>query len=215
MVVNGVTSKEVSAPENECYLNFWNRIFPMCSTWSYDLVDLWVILKSLWSFAHVVRQDQVNRAQNLDRTERVCETFVYSIVIKIVWLSNMADTFFEKFTWYAKACGLFSWSVCFADTDWLGRQTLITWLHFKSEVYERIYLNLPQITSFPGIPGSCLLVSWGATQRTVDAKEEKLWDRWNRFAPMQQGLRAGQGRCTKPHLCKGRHLECSDAHLPR
>ena len=46
-----------------------------------DLVDLWVIkIKSLWSFARVVRRDHVNRARNADHTARACEMFVYSIV---------------------------------------------------------------------------------------------------------------------------------------
>ena len=35
-----------------------------------DLVALWVIKikKSPWSFAHVVRRDQVNKARNVDHT---------------------------------------------------------------------------------------------------------------------------------------------------
>ena len=49
--------------------------------WFSDLVDLWVItIKSLWSFAHVVRWDHVNRARNTDHAARTCEKFVYSTV---------------------------------------------------------------------------------------------------------------------------------------
>ena len=45
------------------------------------LVDFWVIkIKSLWSFARVVRRDHVNRARNADHTARACEMFVYSRV---------------------------------------------------------------------------------------------------------------------------------------
>ena len=52
----------------------------------------------------------------------------YSQDSKVIWLSNMADTFIEKFTRYAKACGLlFSW-LCFSGADWLGRRTPVTWL---------------------------------------------------------------------------------------
>ena len=36
--------------------------------------------KSLWSFAHVVRRDYVNRARNPDQVARACERCVYSIV---------------------------------------------------------------------------------------------------------------------------------------
>ena len=37
----------------------------------------------------------MNRARNADHAAKTCERFVYSIVNnKIVWLSNMADTFF-------------------------------------------------------------------------------------------------------------------------
>ena len=52
-----------------------------------DLVDLWVIkIKSPRSFAHVERQDQVNRERNTDKAARECWKFVYSTVNnKIVW----------------------------------------------------------------------------------------------------------------------------------
>ena len=58
-------------------------------------------------------------------TRKIC--FFCSENNKIVRLSNMADTFWEKFTRYAKVCGLF-FSMCLSDADWLGRRTLITWL---------------------------------------------------------------------------------------
>ena len=64
-----------------------------------NLFDLWVIkIKSLWSFARVVRQDKVNRTRNADHAARTCERFVYinnSQNNKIVWLSNMADIYWE------------------------------------------------------------------------------------------------------------------------
>ena len=93
------------------------------------LVDLWVIkIKSLWSFARVVRRDHVNRARNADHTARACEMFVYSIV-KITRLYDYQtwQTLFEKFTRCAKVCGLYFSSFCFSGADWLGRQSPITW----------------------------------------------------------------------------------------
>ena len=58
--------------------------------------------------AHVVHQDHVIRARNADHAARTCERFVYSIAKnnEILLLSNMADTFFEKFTRFAKVYGL-------------------------------------------------------------------------------------------------------------
>ena len=46
----------------------------------YALIDLWVILKSPWSFVHVVHRDHMNSAQNADQGARTCGRFVYSIV---------------------------------------------------------------------------------------------------------------------------------------
>ena len=87
------------------------------------LVDLWVIkIKSLWSFAHVVRRDHVNRTRKRrSRSEnmgKVCLS--YSQNIKILLLSNMATTLFAKFTRCAKVCGLFFLIVLFGC--WLAGQ---------------------------------------------------------------------------------------------
>ena len=60
----------------------------------YDLVDLWVIkIKSLWSFARVVHQEQVNRARNADHAAKTCERFCLfcSQNNKICWLANITD----------------------------------------------------------------------------------------------------------------------------
>ena len=46
---------------------------------------------------------------------------------KIIWLSNRADTFIEKFTRCAKVYGCFS-LLCVSGADWLGRKTLTTWI---------------------------------------------------------------------------------------
>ena len=66
-----------------------------------DLVDLWVIMiKSLWSFAHVVRRDQVNRSRNTDHAARTCKIFVYSIV-KLTRL-------YDYQTWQTQSCLTYS-----------------------------------------------------------------------------------------------------------
>ena len=55
---------------------------------------------------------------------RVCKRFVYSIVnisYKILWLSSVTDTFFEKFMRCPERY------VGFLGADWLGEQTPITW----------------------------------------------------------------------------------------
>ena len=88
-----------------------------------DFVDLWIIKikKSLLSFVHVVRWDQVN---NPDHAARTCERSVYSIV-KIARLYDYRTwqtPYVEKFTRCAKVCGLF------LDADWLSSQTPITWI---------------------------------------------------------------------------------------
>ena len=77
-------------------------------------------LISLWSFVRIVRRDQVNRT---------CKNFVYSITQnnKIVRLSNMADTFFEKSMRCTKVVFCFS-CLCFLDAEWLNRQSPITWM---------------------------------------------------------------------------------------
>ena len=46
---------------------------------------------------------------------------------KIVWLSNMADTYFGGIQEVRKGMCFFSW-LCFSDVHSLGRQTPITWL---------------------------------------------------------------------------------------
>ena len=92
--------------------------------WFFDLVDFWVIkIKILWSFAHVLRRDHVNRARNADQAARVCYRFVYSIVkITRVWLSNVEGTRLEKFTRYAKVYGLFLLDCAFwMLTGWAGK----------------------------------------------------------------------------------------------
>ena len=77
-------------------------------------------LISLWSVVRIVRRDQVNRT---------CKNFVYSITQnnKIVRLSNMADTFFEKSMRCTKVVFCFS-CLCFLDAEWLSRQSPITWM---------------------------------------------------------------------------------------
>ena len=63
------------------------------------LCSLWVIkIKSLWSFAHVVCQDHVNRVRNADHAARTCEKFVY-LTVKIIRFSDYQ-------TWPTHLCAL-------------------------------------------------------------------------------------------------------------
>ena len=56
---------------------------------------------------------------------KVC--LFYSENKKILWVSNMADTFlFWEIHEGRQGYGLFSW-MCFLGDNWLGRQTPITW----------------------------------------------------------------------------------------
>ena len=91
-----------------------------------DLVDLWVIkinkpmILCARSMSRSSEQSTKHRSHS-ENMQKVC--LFYSQNNKMLWLSNMADTFVEKFTRCAKACGLF-----LPGSDWLGRQALITWL---------------------------------------------------------------------------------------
>ena len=89
------------------------------STW---LVDWWVIKikKSLRSFAHAVCRDQMNRARNADHAAGTHERFAYSRV-KIVWLSNMADTFLWEIHEVRKGMWVFFLGCAFGC--WLAEQT--------------------------------------------------------------------------------------------
>ena len=92
-----------------------------------DLVDLWVI-KIKKSMILCARSTSRSREQNTKRRSRsenmwkVC--LFYSHNKKIAWLSNVADTCFEKFTKRAKVCGLF-FLFLFLGADWLDRETQI------------------------------------------------------------------------------------------
>ena len=102
-----------------------------------DLVDLWVIkiLKSLWSFARVVRRDHANRAWNADHAARTCERFVYSIV-KITRLydyQTWPTHLFVKFTRCAKVCGLFF--------SWFAFRVLIGWAEWL--IFTRFFQVMP------------------------------------------------------------------------
>ena len=87
-----------------------------------------VLLRCLWSFAHVVHRDQMNRARNIDHAARTCQRFslFYSQNNKIVWLSNMAEHFWRNSRGAQRFVGFYYLSVRFRC--WLAeRQTPITW----------------------------------------------------------------------------------------
>ena len=87
-----------------------------------DLVDLWVIkIKRLWSFACLVCRDHVNSTKRRSHSKNLWKVCWFcSQNNKIVWLSNMADTFFfERFTRCAMVFGLFF--VLDATIGWEGK----------------------------------------------------------------------------------------------
>ena len=96
------------------------------TTWSFfDLVDLWVIkIKSLWSFAHVVRRDHVNRARNADTQREYAKGLFYSqdyMIIKhgrhIFWEINEV----RKGMWDFFFIGLFGcWLAGQTNSDHVG-----------------------------------------------------------------------------------------------
>ena len=117
-----------------------------------NFVDLWVIkIKTLWSFAHAVHWDQVNRARNVDQAARTCERFVYSIVeitrlydyqtwqtlllLSLLLLSSLL----LLLLWEIHKVHKGMWALfllCFSDADWLCRQTPILWLSLFIETYQ-------------------------------------------------------------------------------
>ena len=108
----------------------------------------WPRWKSPWSFAHVVRRDHMNRSRNADQAATTCERFIlfYSQNNKIVWLSNMADTFLEKFTRCAKVCGLFFLIVLFGC--WLAEQTKLRSRESDLITIALIFLNWNHLILF-------------------------------------------------------------------
>ena len=71
------------------------------------------------------REQSRKRRPRRERMPKVC--LFYSPNNKILRLSNMTDTLFEKISRCAKVYGLFLYWLCFSGADWVGRQTPITW----------------------------------------------------------------------------------------
>ena len=106
-----------------------------------DLVDLWVttIKKPMILCARSAsrsREQSTKRRSHSENTREVC--LFYSQNNKLLWLSNMSDTFFEKCTRCAKVWGLFSW-LYFSDPDWLDRQPPITSTRLSTLLVYRIF----------------------------------------------------------------------------
>ena len=96
------------------------------STWLYYRHDLvfWPCWfgdkKSLWFFVYEIHVEitRTKHKMQIKQWEHVKGLVIrYSQNNKILWLSNMADTFFLEVREVA---------------DWLGRQSLITWWNFAS-----------------------------------------------------------------------------------
>ena len=86
------------------------------------------IKKPIWSFACIVRRDEVNRAWNTSIKLREHRNILFIIIShnnQIAWLSQ---THFRQIHKVHKGLSAsFSW-LCFSDADWQSRQTLITWI---------------------------------------------------------------------------------------
>ena len=70
-----------------------------------DLADLWAV--KIKKKPMILSARCTSRRSRCEKMRKVC--LFFSQNNKIVWLSNMADTFLEKFTRCAKGCGFFSW----------------------------------------------------------------------------------------------------------
>ena len=76
------------------------------------------------------REQSTKRRSRSENMWKVC--LFYNQYNKISWLSNMADTFFEKFTKRAKVCGLFFLTVLFGR--WLAEQAICDHVVLLSDV---------------------------------------------------------------------------------
>ena len=79
--------------------------------------------KSLWSFAHVVRRDHVNRARNADHAEGLIERFVYFIV-RITRLFDY-QTWRTLFEILEVRKGLWAFFLIVLFRCWLAAQTSV------------------------------------------------------------------------------------------
>ena len=78
------------------------------------------------------REQSTNRRSHSENMWKVC--LFFSQNNKIVWLSNMADTFLRNLRCAQRFVGFCSW-LCLSDADWLGRQTPITWQWLLARVF--------------------------------------------------------------------------------
>ena len=84
----------------------------------------WDILKSLWSFARVVRWEHVDRTRNANCAE-VCLSFIERN--KIFWWPHVTDTFVWEIQEMRWRCMGFTYIFLFlSGADWLGRQSYCT-----------------------------------------------------------------------------------------
>ena len=96
---------------------------------SADLIDLWVIC--LWSFAHMVRRDQVNTdhtVQHRSYSENLWKVCLFcSQNNKIVWLSNMARHILRNVQGVQRFVGFFLFLDFAFHADWLSRWSHVTY----------------------------------------------------------------------------------------
>ena len=113
----GLEIKTIKTLRNGYIKNsWWNNVYHVIFS---DLTDLWVV-KPMILCAHSTSRSCEQSTKCRSRSENVRKVcWFYSQKNKIVWLSNMADTFVEKFMRCTKVCGLFFLDCAF--------QTLIGW----------------------------------------------------------------------------------------
>ena len=104
-----------------------------------DLVDLWIIKikKPMILCARIISRSREQSMKRRSRSKNMWEVCLfYSHNNKIAWLSNVADTFLEKFTRCAKVCGLIFLTVLFGC--WMAEQVKSRdWREWQSFVFYR------------------------------------------------------------------------------
>ena len=79
--------------------------------------------KSLWSFARVVRRDQVNGTRNADHEARTCERFVYSTVTIMYHCIMIKHGRYHSWEILKVRKGLWAFSLIVLFECWLAEQT--------------------------------------------------------------------------------------------
>ena len=99
-----------------------------------DLVGLWVI-KIKKPMILCARSTPRSREQSTKRSENTWKVCLFdSQNNKISMIIKHGRHFFRNSGGAQRIVGFFPW-LCYSGADWLGRQTVITWLVFLYEVF--------------------------------------------------------------------------------